>query len=133
MKYYLRGRLVSEVAASASTFVDSLKNEGMNEVIVDALHQHLANGDNVFLASASFDFIIKAFCAGKNIIKYFATELEIVDDRYTGNIRGRIIKGAVKLSTLESYFGIDGLDNIMFYGDSEDRIVLDRIQNHIEV
>jgi len=133
VRHYLRGRLVSDVNVSTGLFVDDLMGALMNGHMLNALRQHLVDGDRVFLASANFEFLIKAFCELNGISDYFATSLETDAGRYTGKVAGPIVKGVEKLRTLESYFGTEGLRRIKFYGDAEDRVLHEHIPNHVVV
>ena len=133
VRRYVRGLRPQDTAAAAAACLRNLQPAGMNESILTALRGHLAAGDRVFVASANFDFLIAAFCAAEGVGDHFATGLAVTDGRYTGELSGTILKGAAKLAALEKAFGADGLQTLKFYGDAEDRILLQRIPNHVKV
>ena len=133
IRRYVQGRSPADVAAAAAVFVGDLQDGHMNKTTLAALRRHLEAGDAVFVASANFEFLIRAFCETHDIPHYFATALETDGSRYTGDIKGAIVKGPEKLRRLESHFGSQGLAELKFYGDAEDRVLWDHIPNHVEV
>ena len=133
IRRYVQGRSLADVAASAAEFVRELQDGHMNETTLAALRRHLEAGDTVFVASANFEFLIRAFCDAHGIPDFFATALETDESQYTGDIEGAIVKGPEKLRRLESHFGSQGLAKLKFYGDSEDMVLWDHIPNHVEV
>lgn len=132
VQHYLAGLTVPEGEDLARRFLDWLADGQLKTSTVTALEDHLRKGDVVHVASANFDILIRTFCQTRNIPHYFATTLDVDGGRFTGVLSGPIVKGAAKLEKLRDHFGAE-FGGIRFYGDAEDRVLLDAIPDHVEV
>lgn len=68
---------------------------------ISKIEMHKKNGDLVFIVSASPDIYLHAFCEYLNCDGYFCTELEYVDEVFTGNIDGNDCIGEEKSSRVD--------------------------------
>lgn len=98
---YYEKRLKKIIKTSALNEIKKLKNEGAQIVVVTA--------------SAKEWVIPFTDDLGINII---ATELEVVDDLYTGNIKGKNCRGEEKVRRISDKYDTTLFDTILAYGDS---------------
>jgi HAD superfamily phosphoserine phosphatase-like hydrolase len=132
-RHFLAGCPVPEAEAAAAACLAELKDGGFRAPVLATLRRHVAAGDRVYVASANFDVLIAAFGADEGLAGWFATALDVAEGVHTGELAGPVLRGESKLAALEAAFGTTGLDELKFYGDAEDRVLLQRIPNHEQV
>jgi phosphatidylglycerophosphatase C len=88
--------------------------------LVRILHEHRQAGDEVYIVSSNFLFVLDPLRQQLDVSGIIATELEVVGGRYTGNLAGRACAGAEKLQRVVARFGHDRVRQAVAYGDSED-------------
>jgi phosphatidylglycerophosphatase C len=130
----LRGRPQQEIHALAKLFADSFVDRILNPQLVDALRQHQRSGDDVYLLSSNFSFLLQPLQEAWGSRGVIATDAEIEADRYTGRIVGRACDGKEKLSRALAMFGPEPLEQAIAYGDSRsDRYIMEYVKKAIWV
>jgi HAD superfamily hydrolase (TIGR01490 family) len=81
------------------------------------LREHQAQGDTVVIVSASPENWIRLFSEGLKV-QLIATQLEVVNDKITGRIRGKNCFGPEKASRIRAQFNLADYDQVSAYGDS---------------
>ena len=86
---------------------------------------HKKKGDAVVIVSASLEVIVQPWCQ-RNDLALLATQLEVIDNRVTGRLKGRNCWGREKVHRVRSRYDLDEVDDIYAYGDSKgDRAMLE--------
>jgi HAD superfamily hydrolase (TIGR01490 family) len=86
---------------------------------------HKKKGDAVVIVSASLEVILQPWCQ-RNDLALLATQLEVIDNRVTGRLKGRNCWGREKVHRVRSRYDLDEVDDIYAYGDSKgDRAMLE--------
>jgi HAD superfamily hydrolase (TIGR01490 family) len=96
------------------------------DMLARACH-HKNNGDKIVIVSAALDFIAAPVAELINADRCFATELEIIGQHFSGQVRGPIHYGENKAAIIKGYAAEHGLDlsQCHAYGDHwEDRHML---------
>ena len=124
---FFKNKNTSEVENLVDSFIHEKLPELLNRKVLLRLTEHVQSGDKVYIASANFDFLIKRVGKLWGVADVFATESELVNDRYTGNLIGASCKGEKKVKRLGKKFGKEKLQGAIAYLDQEDKI----LQNHI--
>ena len=90
------------------------------------LDDHRAQGDIVVIITATNSFITRPIADLYGVEYLLATEPEIVDDRYTGNVDGIPCFQHGKVEKLDAWLGENsiGLEHSWFYSDSHNDLPL---------
>ena len=89
----------------------------LNTPIVEKFQQHISNGDEVVIVSASIDDWIIPW-AKQWDVQVLATRLASENSVLTGKFDGSNCNGVEKVKCIKSYFTIEKYDRIIAYGDS---------------
>ena len=81
------------------------------------IQQHRRIGHKVLLCSASIAPIVEKICQEFQVQEYLCTELEIIDHKFTGKIKGRALYGSEKLARLKEYLQQYQYYQIWYYTD----------------
>lgn len=84
------------------------------------LEKHRRAGDQLLVITSTNRFIVEPICKAFGIDQVIATELEIVDGRYTGNISGVASYREGKVERLNNWLTANrqDIDGSYFYSDS---------------
>jgi len=84
------------------------------------LEKHRRTGDQLLVITSTNRFIVEPICKALGIDQVIATELEIVDGRYTGNISGVPSYREGKVERLNNWLTANrqDIDGSYFYSDS---------------
>jgi phosphatidylglycerophosphatase C len=114
----LAGDPVNKVGALSKQFVDENIQNVVNRPVLDKLQGHRQQGDEVYLVSSNFGFVLRPLRKAWNISGLIATEAEVKSGRYTGKLVGRVCDGQEKLNRVLERFGHDPVREATAYGDS---------------
>jgi putative phosphoserine phosphatase/1-acylglycerol-3-phosphate O-acyltransferase len=126
---------------SEQVFIDTTK-EYFNESVVhhfrdsllEEVDNHRKNGGLTVIVSASTSYIcgeVKEYLGLDDII---CTRLEIIDGKFTGNLKGEYIFGPEKLTQAASFCNKKelALENAYYYGDSlADSYLMEAVGNPV--
>lgn len=79
---------------------------------------HKDRGDVVAIVSASLEMILEPWCR-RNDLALLATQMETVENRLTGRIKGRNCWGKEKVHRVRAYYSLKEVNDIYAYGDSK--------------
>jgi phosphatidylglycerophosphatase C len=88
--------------------------------VVRMLGEHRRAGDEVYVVSSNFRFLLRQLPPSLETDGVIATEPEMIDGRYTGRLAGPACAGPNKLARLLARFGRERVKQAVAYGDSED-------------
>ncbi len=104
--------------------------------MIERVRSHQQAGDKVVIVSAALDFIVSPVAELLNADQWFATQLEIVDRKFSGDVSDRIHYGEAKALVVKNYADKHGLDLVQChaYGDHwEDRYMLGIVGHPVAV
>ena len=123
---FLKRAKVEKVLVLASQFVDQLLKTGMSSIGLQLLRYHQDQGDNVLMATASFDIYVRILAKHLNVDEVVCTEAEVVGGRFTGKINRLNCHGNEKLRRIKQYLG--NIDKKMTIAYSDDIIDFPMLQ-----
>lgn len=127
LKLFIHGKSVHEVGDSVEYFHQAALPELINTNVWEKLTEHINNGDDVYLATANFDFLLAPLAKTLKLAGIFSTQAEISDGYYTGKIIGTTCKGEDKVSKVREALGHQTLSSAVAYGDAEDKALLSSV------
>jgi HAD superfamily hydrolase (TIGR01490 family) len=120
--------------------LSALHRQFMAEVIqpmwlpgaVELLHQHRSAGDFLLVITSTNRFVVEPICSRLGVDDLIATELELVDGRYTGDIVGEPSFREGKVSRLQAWLAETGhaIEGSYFYSDSANDLPLLEVVSH---
>ena len=117
----IKGKKPEEIEDVLSKFLREIIEPMINIYALKLLHDHTHNNDIMLLASATNSVIVEPIAKRLGFKNIVSTEVEIIDEIYTGKVlgipalsEGKLIK--VKEWMLQSR--IESFDNTSFYSDS---------------
>ena len=124
--------------------LSALHRQFMMEVIqpmwlpaaVSLLQQHRQKGDFLLVITSTNRFVVEPICSRLGVDDLIATELEVADHRYTGNVEGEPAFREGKVLRLNAWMRDRNLslDGSSFYTDSiNDLPLLERVDRPVAV
>jgi len=131
---FLRGQSENEIEGLSRVFADRYLDGILNRPVVEALREHQQKGDEVYLVSSNFAFLLRPLQQSWALSGVIATDPEISAGRLTGRISGRACDGREKLSRVFALFGRECVREATAYGDSRgDRHLLAAVKRAVWV
>jgi phosphatidylglycerophosphatase C len=115
---FLTGESEKDIDDLARMFTVRYLEGILNRPVVETLRSHQQKGDEVYLVSSNFTFLLRPLQQTWNSSGVIATDLEIKSGRFTGRIIGRSCHGPEKLSRVLAVFGSKRVKEATAYGDS---------------
>lgn len=96
---------------------------------LEAINNHIKNGDRVIIISASFEDQLIDWCETMRV-ELIGTKIAINNGHITGKIDGKNCYGKEKVIRLNQYLNISQFSNIYAYGDSNGDLPLLELADH---
>ena len=116
--HFFKGRSALEVKEKGMKFSENILPSLFRKDAIDILKWHVNKKHNILILSASSDIWLKR-CCEQNNFEFIGTEFEVLDDKYTGVIKGKNCFGIQKKSLLLEFFTQNNYDFSYGYGDSK--------------
>jgi phosphatidylglycerophosphatase C len=130
----LKGETSDSVDRLCRSFAAQYVQRILNEQIVKRLREHCRAGDEVYIVTSNFGFVLHALAQHLPADGVIATEPDVESGRYTGRLRGVTCDGAEKLTRVVARFGPDRVRQAAAYGDSRgDRPLLEFVKTAVWV
>jgi HAD superfamily hydrolase (TIGR01490 family) len=123
---FIGGHNVKEIEAIGSEIYDEFVSPALWQGAIDIANQHLANGEEVWLVTATPQDMAVLIAKRLGFTGALGTKAEVIDGAYTGKLGGSLLHGkqkAVAIKELALAQGID-LANSYAYSDSHNDIPL---------
>ncbi|TLD40553.1 MAG: Phosphoserine phosphatase [Candidatus Jettenia ecosi] len=133
LQLFVKTKSSEEMEEIVNQFFEDRVQNMINNPVLDKLKNHVHSHDRVYIASANFDFLLKALVKKWNISGVISTETEQKNGYFTGKILGNTCKGENKLKKIESVLGVGVLKHAIAYADDEDKLLLDSVGQGIRV
>jgi len=114
---FLRGESEKRIDDLSRIFTDRYLKGILNSSVVEALLDHQRLGDEVYLVSSNFTFVLRPLQHTWNSRGVIATATETKEGRFTGELCGRSCYGPEKLSRVLDLFGPERVKEATAYGD----------------
>ena len=124
LRWFFRGMPVARFRKGCDAFSRQRLPELLRPGAIAAIQDHLARGHQVAVVTASAQDWVAPWCAAMGIT-CIATQLEVKDERLTGNILGLNCNGDEKVCRIQAQYKLEAYEHIYAYGDSNgDRAML---------
>lgn len=117
-KLLLYNQPVGRINFLATKFFKSYLALVENQEVVDLLRWYAANGNEVCIVSANFNFFLNPLKDKWPVTDILATCADINDDIFTGKLLGKACHGHEKVMSAVSFFGEKKVKDAIAYGDS---------------
>ena len=117
----IKGKKPEEIEDILSKFLSEIIEPMINIYALKLLHDHTHNNDIMLLASATNSVIVEPIAKRLGFKNIVSTEVEIIDEIYTGKVFGIPALSEGKLIKVKEWMlqnSIESFDNTSFYSDS---------------
>lgn len=117
----IKGKKPEEIEDILSKFLSEIIEPMINIYALKLLHDHTHNNDIMLLASATNSVIVEPIAKRLGFENIVSTEVEIIDEIYTGKVLGIPALSEGKLIKVKEWMlqnRIESFDNTSFYSDS---------------
>ena len=117
----IKGKKPEEIEDVLSKFLREIIEPMINIYALKLLHDHTHNNDIMLLASATNSVIVEPIAKRLGFKNIVSTEVEIIDEIYTGKVLGIPALSEGKLIKVKEWMlqnSIESFDNTSFYSDS---------------
>ena len=117
----IKGKKPEEIEDILSKFLSEIIEPMINIYALKLLHDHTHNNDIMLLASATNSVIVEPIAKRLGFKIIVSTEVEIIDEIYTGKVLGIPALSEGKLIKVKEWMlqnSIESFDNTSFYSDS---------------
>ena len=117
----IKGKKPEEIEDILSKFLSEIIEPMINIYALKLLHDHTHNNDIMLLASATNSVIVEPIAKRLGFENIVSTEVEIIDEIYTGKVLGIPALSEGKLIKVKEWMlqnSIESFDNTSFYSDS---------------
>ena len=117
----IKGKKPEEIEDILSKFLSEIIEPMINIYALKLLHDHTHNNDIMLLASATNSVIVEPIAKRLGFKNIVSTEVEIIDEIYTGKVLGIPALSEGKLFKVKEWMlqnNIESFDNTSFYSDS---------------
>jgi len=117
----IKGKKPEEIEDILSKFLSEIIEPMINIYALKLLHDHTHNNDIMLLASATNSVIVEPIAKRLGFKNIVSTEVEIIDEIYTGKVLGIPALSEGKLIKVKEWMlqnNIESFDNTSFYSDS---------------
>ena len=117
----IKGKKPEEIEDVLSKFLSEIIEPMINIYALKLLHDHTHNNDIMLLASATNSVIVEPIAKRLGFKNIVSTEVEIIDEIYTGKVLGIPALSEGKLIKVKEWMlqnSIESFDNTSFYSDS---------------
>ncbi|MDB2518214.1 HAD-IB family hydrolase [Gammaproteobacteria bacterium] len=117
----IKGKKPEEIEDILSKFLNEVIEPMINIYALKLLHDHTHNNDIMLLASATNSVIVEPIAKRLGFKNIVSTEVEIIDEIYTGKVLGIPALSEGKLIKVKEWMlqnRVESFDNTSFYSDS---------------
>ena len=111
-----KGKALQEVEPICTSFASTIDNVVARSVY-DSMLSHIEQGHTVVIVSASVDKWILPWASQLGVSEVIATQLQVVDDKYTGRFMGKNCNGEEKVRRIAERYSPHDY-HIIAYGNS---------------
>ena len=116
-----KGKDPKEISKILKEFLNTIIEPMINIYALRLLHEHAHDNDFMLLASATNSIIVKPIAERLGFKNIIATEVEMINGKYSGKIKGESALGKGKLNKVKKWMKTNGFTDFKdttFYSDS---------------
>jgi len=117
LSYFFRNEKDEIFSHKCKMFAENILPSLVKSSALQAIQKHQSNGDRIVVVSASSEHWLAYWCE-EHGLELIGTQLEVIDKRITGKIKGANCYGEEKKNRLEAYLDLQEYTEIYVYGDS---------------
>lgn len=117
LRWFFRNETVENFNQKSADFCKHVVPALIRPKALTQIRQYLEEGSTVVVISASAENWVRPWCSAHGL-NCLATQLEIKNNRITGNISGFNCYGAEKEKRIRACYALSDFDEIIAYGDS---------------
>jgi HAD superfamily hydrolase (TIGR01490 family) len=118
LNYFFKNMSAKEFKKKSKSFSLEKIKLIVREKALNKINWHKQNGDLIVIVSASIDYWLEPWCT-KNGISLIATQIEIKNNKLTGNLIGNNCFGPEKVARIKLLYNLEDYDYIYAYGDTK--------------
>ncbi len=118
LSWFFAGESVETFDERSREFCKQVVPQLVRPGALSAIEEHRSVGATVVVISASAENWVRPWCEQAGL-ECLATQLEVVDGKLTGRIKGLNCYGPEKEKRIRSCYNLEDYDEIVAYGDSE--------------
>jgi len=116
-RFFFGGTQVDTFRDKCAAFCAEKLPELVKQNALQAIRQHLLQGHQVAVVTASAEEWVEPWCSSLGIV-CIGTRLEVRNALITGKIQGLNCNGPEKVERIKQTFDLNGYDDIYAYGDT---------------
>lgn len=117
LRWFFKGESIADFNKKSEAFCRTIVPGLIRPKAREEITRHLTEGADVVIISASAENWVRPWCTANNL-NCLATQLEVKDDRITGNISGFNCYGTEKQKRIQACYTLSDYDEVIAYGDS---------------
>jgi len=117
LAHFFRGISIDEFNKACDTFALDVIPKILRKEAINTINTHKKEDNRLVVVTASCSNWIRAWTNSMNL-ELIATELEVVDGKITGRIKGKNCYGPEKEKRIKLYVELNEFDSVIAYGDS---------------
>ena len=117
LQHFLGGEELSAFNVRCKDFSTHVLPTIIRKKALKAIEKYKAEGATIIVISASAENWVQPWCEGQGLV-CLATQLEVKDNKITGNLCGKNCYGEEKVNRLKSHLRLSDYQEIIAYGDS---------------
>ena len=122
----------NEIKEFVLEFEKDFIKKNLNAELIDEIKKFIEEGDKLIIVSSNFDIFLKKLNLLKNF-EILATEVFFDENKKCYKIKGNVCKDFEKIRKLADKYSEKIFETGIFYGDSEDRVLLQKFKNSVEI
>lgn len=118
LSYFFKGMKIEEFQNICKDFSEKKLPSLLREEALDKIEYYKKQNIEVVVVTASAVNWVKYFCE-KNQLPLIASELEVVDGKLTGKLKGTNCNESEKVNRIRALYALEDFSEIHCYGDSK--------------
>lgn len=116
-RFFFKSNHIADFSEKATNFSLTKIDDILIPKAIKKLEEYKKSGSKIVIVSASFSLYLKAWC-NKNDFELIATELEVKDEKITGDFLGKNCYGEEKLKRILLSYDLSNYE-VHTYGDTK--------------
>ncbi|NMP33466.1 HAD-IB family phosphatase [Thalassotalea sp. M1531] len=121
--FSFKNRKQHDISDVTNAFVNNYLPKVIRNNMLEKIHWHQKNGDEVYVVSASLSPYLNLWCAqhGVNVL---CSKLEIINGQYSGKYVNGDCSGYEKLLSIQNAITLSLFDKVYAYGDTREDLAM---------
>lgn len=129
-RYFFKGVTLDQMRLFGIDYTEKKLPKLIRKAALDKLHWHQKQLHQIVIVSASANCWLEPW-AEQNNLNLIATQLEVVDNKFTGNYSGQNCQGVEKVRRIKAKYDLSAYSEIYAYGDSPGDLPMLELAHHV--